>query len=235
MQGCLTQACAAEILGRVPQAAFSSSAMLPVLREACAQAGLASEDAQLLRLGENAYESFDGGKTWTVTGHIPGYEGWTDNTDPVGAFDGFGNYYEFNLAYQFFYNAAGTHNFNVGRPWEPNPVQPAEVVSMAVRPHGATKATDWITTHAGHPDFVATYDSVGNAPDKQWMTIDTIRRARTTTGSAPCGWTSTLRRRCRSCPTRTPGRTARTPTGRLRSGCRRLRTTRKVSPTSCRT
>src|SRR5438874_13536766 len=50
------------------------------------------------------YESFDGGTSWTVQGHIPGYEGWTDNTDPVGAFDGFGNYYEFVLAYQFFYN-----------------------------------------------------------------------------------------------------------------------------------
>ena len=118
------------------------------------------------------YESFDGGKTWAVTGHIPGYEGWTDNTDPVGAFDGFGNYYEFILPYQFFYNADGTHNFNIGRPREPNPAQPAEVVAMAVRPHRATTATDWITTHAGHPDFVASYDSVGNEPDKQWMTID---------------------------------------------------------------
>ena len=118
------------------------------------------------------YESFDGGKTWAVTGHIPGYEGWTDNTDPVGAFDGFGNYYEFILPYQFFYNAGGTHNFNIGTPREPNPAQPAEVVAMAVRPHRATTATDWITTHAGHPDFVASYDSVGNEPDKQWMTID---------------------------------------------------------------
>src|SRR6059058_376984 len=43
------------------------------------------------------YESFDGGKTWPVQGHIPGYEGWTDNTDPVGAFDGFGNFYEILL------------------------------------------------------------------------------------------------------------------------------------------
>ncbi len=34
------------------------------------------------------YESFDGGKTWSVQGHVPGYEGFTDNTDPVGAFDG---------------------------------------------------------------------------------------------------------------------------------------------------
>src|SRR5262249_24822092 len=50
------------------------------------------------------YESFDGGLTWPVQGHIPGYEGWTDNTDPVGAFDGFGNYYQLHLPYQFFYN-----------------------------------------------------------------------------------------------------------------------------------
>ncbi len=118
------------------------------------------------------YESFNGGKTW-ATGHIPGYEGWTDNTDPVGAFDGFGNYYEFILPYQFFYNANGTHNFTVGTSQEPNPAEPAEVVAMAVRPHGARSASDWITTHAGHPDFVASYDSVGNEPDKQWMTIDT--------------------------------------------------------------
>jgi hypothetical protein len=118
------------------------------------------------------YESFDGGKTWSVSGHIPGYEGWTDNTDPVGAFDGFGNYYEFILPYQFFYNADGSHNFTVGTSQEPNPVQPAEVVAVAVRPHGAQSATDWITTHSGHPDFVASYDSVGNEPDKQWITID---------------------------------------------------------------
>ncbi|HEX9539446.1 MAG TPA: hypothetical protein VGA04_14875, partial [Streptosporangiaceae bacterium] len=118
------------------------------------------------------YESFNGGQTWS-TGHIPGYEGWTDNTDPVGAFDGFGNYYEFILPYQFFYNSDGTHDFKVGTPLEPNPAQPAEAVAMAVRPHGATSAADWITTRAGHPDFVATYDSIGNEPDKQWMTIDT--------------------------------------------------------------
>ncbi len=118
------------------------------------------------------YESFNGGQTWS-TGHIPGYEGWTDNTDPVGAFDGFGNYYEFILPYQFFYNSDGTHDFKVGTPLEPNPAQPAEAVAMAVRPHGATAAADWITTRAGHPDFVATYDSIGNEPDKQWMTIDT--------------------------------------------------------------
>jgi hypothetical protein len=119
------------------------------------------------------YESFDGGTTWAVQGHIPGYEGWTDNTDPVGAFDTYGNFYEFVLAYQFFYNSDGSHNFTVGTSQEPNRAQPAEVVGVSVRPHGATKATDWITTHSGHPDFVATYDSVGNEPDKQWITVDT--------------------------------------------------------------
>src|SRR5256886_7711045 len=98
------------------------------------------------------YESFDGGTTWSVQGHIPGYEGWTDNTDPVGAFDSYGNYYEFILAYQFFYNKDGSHNFTVGSSQEPNPVVPAEVVAVAVHPHGATKATDWITTHKGQPD-----------------------------------------------------------------------------------
>src|SRR5205809_483191 len=54
------------------------------------------------------FESTDGGKTWPVQGHVPGYEGWTDNTDPIGAFDGFGNYYQLHLPYQFFYNADGS-------------------------------------------------------------------------------------------------------------------------------
>jgi hypothetical protein len=119
------------------------------------------------------YESFDGGKTWPVQGHEPGYEGWTDNTDPVGAFDSFGNYYAFILGYQFFYNADGSHNFTVGTSQEPNRVQPAEVVGVSVRPHGATSASQWLTTRNGAPDVVAAYDAVGNEPDKQWITVDT--------------------------------------------------------------
>ena len=119
------------------------------------------------------YESFDGGSSWTVQGHIPGYEGWTDDTDPVAAFDSFGNYYEFILAYQFYYNGDGSHNFNIGTPKEPNPAEPAEIVSVAVRPHGAATANDWISTHNNKPDIAASYDSIGNEPDKQWMTIDT--------------------------------------------------------------
>src|SRR5712664_2748072 len=99
------------------------------------------------------YESLDGGKTWPVQGHIPGYEGWTDNTDPVGASDGFGNYYELILPYQFDYKAQdGSKQFNTGQ--EPNPSVSNEAVSVAVRPHGATSARQWITTHNGQPDIV---------------------------------------------------------------------------------
>jgi hypothetical protein len=118
------------------------------------------------------YESFDGGATWPVQGHIPGYEGWTDNTDPVGAFDQWGNYYEFILPYQFFYDADGSQDFKVNPNLEPNRALPAEAVTVAVRPHGATGPSDWITTHNGQSDEVASYDSVGNEPDKQWIAID---------------------------------------------------------------
>lgn len=119
------------------------------------------------------YESFNGGKTWAVQGHVPGWEGWSDNTDPVGAFDTYGNFWFFNLAYQFFYNKDGSKNYTVGTSQEPNPTQAAEIVGVSVRPHGATTARDWISTVDGKPDIVAAYDSVGNEPDKQWITVDT--------------------------------------------------------------
>jgi hypothetical protein len=118
------------------------------------------------------YESRDGGKTWPVQGHIPGYEGWTDNTDPVGAFDPFGNFYELILPYQFFYNADGSHNFSINPNQEPNPSVPAEVISVAVRPKDAKTATDWTTMHNGQLDIVHAYPNKGNEPDKQWITID---------------------------------------------------------------
>ena len=119
------------------------------------------------------YESFDGGLTWPVQGHIPGYEGWTDNTDPVGAFDGYGNYYELILPYQFFYTSGGGHSYQTNPNKEPNPAVPAEAISIAVRPHGSTTATQWLTTHNGGPDYVAPYAAKGQEPDKQWITIDT--------------------------------------------------------------
>jgi len=119
------------------------------------------------------YESFDGGASWPTQGHVPGYEGWTDNTDPVGAFDRYGNFYSLILPYQFFYNADGSHNFQKNTNREPNPAQPAELISVSVRPQGASGANDWITTHNGKPDFVAPYDSQGREPDKQWIGVDT--------------------------------------------------------------
>jgi hypothetical protein len=114
------------------------------------------------------YESFNGGQTWSVQGHVPGFEGWSDDTDPVGAFDTYGNFYFFHLAYQFFYKKDGSKNYTVGKSQEPNPVVPAEVVGVNVRPHGANTATQWLPA-----DIVAAYDSVGNEPDKQWITVDT--------------------------------------------------------------
>ena len=122
------------------------------------------------------FESFDGGLTWPVQGHVPGYEGWTDNTDPVGAFDTYGNFYAINLPYQFFYKG-DAHDFQTGSA-EPNPTLPNDVISMSVRPHGATTASNWIVAHNGGPDYIATYDSSsnGNGPDKEWLTIDTNER-----------------------------------------------------------
>jgi hypothetical protein len=118
------------------------------------------------------YESTDGGKTWPVQGHIPGYEGWTDNTDPIGAFDSFGNYYSLILPYEFYYNNDGSHNFQTNQNKEPNPSVPAEAITVAIRPHGAISADDW-TTSGGVMDVVAAYPSKGREPDKQWITIDT--------------------------------------------------------------
>jgi hypothetical protein len=119
------------------------------------------------------FESWDGGVTWPVQGHIPGYEGWTDNTDPVGAFDSHGDYYTLILPYQFFYNADGSKNYSTNKNKEPNPTVPAEAITVAVRPHGATAADDWSTNRNGQMDVVAPYPAKGREPDKQWITIDT--------------------------------------------------------------
>jgi hypothetical protein len=119
------------------------------------------------------YESFDGGKTWSVQGHVPGYEGWTDNTDPVGTFDGFGNFYSLVLPYQFSYNSTGGHVFNNGSSL-PNPSLPGEAIAAAVRPAGSTNPNQWITTHNGQPDYLMTApNAVANDPDKQWIVADT--------------------------------------------------------------
>jgi hypothetical protein len=119
------------------------------------------------------YESFDGGVTWPTQGHVPGYEGWTDNTDPVGSFDRYGNFYSLMLPYNFAYAKSGTHVFNNGSN-QTNPTVPPEAISVSVRPHGSGGPNDWITMHNGRPDYVATAKNANTSdPDKQWITIDT--------------------------------------------------------------
>jgi hypothetical protein len=122
------------------------------------------------------YESWDGGKTFPVQGHVPGYEGWTDNTDPVGAFDPWGNFYSLVLPYQFYYGNGGTHKFDNGSN-QINPLLPAEAIALSVHP-AATQARqtgrNWITTHNGVPDIVwPSKNANTGAPDKQWIAIDT--------------------------------------------------------------
>jgi BNR repeat-like domain len=118
------------------------------------------------------YESFDGGKTWDVQGHVPGYEGWVDNTDPIGAFDPWGNFYSLVLPYQFYYDNSGGHKYDNGSN-QTNPTVPAEAIALAVHP-AATPAANWITTHNGQLDYLATAsNAITSDPDKQWRTIDT--------------------------------------------------------------
>jgi hypothetical protein len=118
------------------------------------------------------YESFDGGLHWPVQGHVPGYEGWTDNTDPVGAFDPYGNFYSLILPYQFYYSKSGGHVYNNGSN-QVNPTVPPEAVAMAVRKAGGG-VNGWITTHNGRPDYLMTAKNANTSdPDKQWLTIDT--------------------------------------------------------------
>ncbi len=123
------------------------------------------------------YESFDGGTTWPVQGHVPGYEGWTDNTDPVGAFDPWGNFYSLVLPYQFYYDKSGFKKYDNGSN-QTNPTVPPEAIAVSVHPattlSGKTPAASWITTHGGHPDYIATAKNAStNDPDKQWIAIDT--------------------------------------------------------------
>ena len=120
------------------------------------------------------FESFDGGATWPQQGHVPGYEGWTDNSDPAGAFDPWGNYYAVLLPYMFDYDSTGRHNLST----RVNPALPRSGVGIAVRPHGATTADAWLTAHNGRIDFVATTPLNGlDVFDKQWIVIDQSRKS----------------------------------------------------------
>lgn len=122
------------------------------------------------------YESYDGGQSWPIQGHVPGYEGWVDNTDPVGAFDPWGNFYSLVLPYQFYYDQNGGHKYDNGSN-QINPTVPPEAVAVAVhpaRPRQSQTATNWITTRNGQPDYLMTAPHANTSdPDKQWITIDT--------------------------------------------------------------
>jgi hypothetical protein len=121
------------------------------------------------------FESFDGGTTWPQQGHVPGYEGWTDNSDPVGAFDPWGNYYAVLLPYMFEYDQTGRHNLST----RVNPALPRSGIGVVVRPHRAALADEWLTAHNGRTDFVATTPLNGmDVFDKQWLAIDRNRRSR---------------------------------------------------------
>jgi hypothetical protein len=120
------------------------------------------------------YESWDGGKTWPIQGHVPGYEGWTDNTDPVGAFDPWGNFYSLVLPYNFYYDKFGGHKYDNGSN-QINPNVPPEAIAVSVHPAAtAQTSNNWITRHNGQPDYLMTAPNAStNDPDKQWITIDT--------------------------------------------------------------
>jgi hypothetical protein len=122
------------------------------------------------------FESFDGGATWPQLGHIPGYEGWTDNSDPVGAFDPWGNFYAVVFPYEFSYIPSGQHFFLSP---DVNPALPRSGLGIAVRPHGAAAAATWNTTHGGELDLIERTPFEGKETfDKQWLAIDTNRRSR---------------------------------------------------------
>ena len=123
------------------------------------------------------FESFDGGATWPQQGHIPGYEGWTDNTDPVGAFDPWGNFYAVVLPYMFSYLRTGEHFFLSP---DVNPSLPRSGMGIAVRPRGAATATAWNFTHRGALDLIARTPFLNGefTFDKQWLTIDTNPRSK---------------------------------------------------------
>ncbi len=122
------------------------------------------------------FESFDGGVTWPQQGHIPGYEGWTDNSDPVGAFDPWGNFYAVVLPYMFGYLRTGEHFFLSP---DVNPSLPRSGMGIAIRARGAATPASWNVTHNGQLDLVARTPFAGSSVfDKQWIAIDSNRHSR---------------------------------------------------------
>ena len=121
------------------------------------------------------FESFDGGATWPQLGHVPGYEGWTDNSDPDGAFDPWGNFYVVVLPYMFSYASGGEHGFLASNV---NPTLARSGIGVAVRRRGAATADAWNVVHGGRVDLIANTPFNGASVfDKQWIAIDTNPRS----------------------------------------------------------
>jgi hypothetical protein len=122
------------------------------------------------------YESYDGGATWPQLGHIPGYEGWTDNSDPVGAFDPWGNFYAVLLPYMFTYLRTGEHFFLSP---DVNPALPRMAMAVAVRPRGAATPASWNVRHSGALDLIRSAPFNGaQVFDKQWIAVDRNPRSK---------------------------------------------------------
>lgn len=119
---------------------------------------------------EGFFESFDGGETWPVQGHVPGYEAWVINSDPVGAFDPWGNFYAVMLA-----NACrSAEDIDPECMDATGPGEQRGAIAVAVRPAGARDVGDWIVARAdGQVDTVVTSDAPTPLPlDKPWVAID---------------------------------------------------------------
>ncbi len=166
-------------------------------------------------------ESFNGGKTW-ATGHIPGYEGGPTTPTRSPRLTGSATTSSSWPTSSFTTRTAPTTS-----PWAPrwSPTCPARGSGGGRGRPPWSDVGDSITTHDGHPDFVATYDSVGNEPDKQWLTIDDNPASPFYYGIYAMWVDFPLPHpRFRSAPMPTPGPTRRTPTGRCRSRCPSRRT-----------
>ena len=184
------------------------------------------------------YESFDGGATWPVQGHVPGYEGWTDNTDPVGAFDPWGNFYSLVLPYQFYYDKSGFKKYDNGSN-QTNPTVPPEAIAVSVHPAatlpgktparaGSRRTTAIRTTSRRRRTRTRTTRTSSGSRSTR------TRRARTMGASTRCGRSSCSTRRSSTSRTPTRDPTARTRTGRHRRCCRPSRASAGTR-TCCRT
>ena len=123
------------------------------------------------------YESFDGGATWPVQGHVPGYEGWTDNTDPVGAFDRVRQLLLADPPLQLLLQQSRRPPGSTTAQNQPNPDRTGQRPSPSrYTRHRSPDRGDELDHDAQRRalDYLMTASNAQtNDPDKQWITIDT--------------------------------------------------------------